>query len=74
MNKRKINNEFIIRLSMFTDGKRVNSRLVGFDTLYWTIGNHKRFMSIITKAWYSGKENYKKKLHGNYYVEFISRK
>lgn len=74
MNKKLINQNFIIRISQYMDGRRKYSRLVGFDTLKWIIGNESRFQSILNKAWNSGRDIYRKKITDNHYVEFITRK
>lgn len=74
MTTKQINQNFIIRLSIFRDGKRVSSHLVGFTRLYWVIGNDSKFWNILERAWKCQREYYKKKITGDLYVEFITRK
>lgn len=72
--RKMINREFLLRLVVLENGIITHSRLITFDRLRWIINNDHRFTCIVMNAWSCQKEKWRKKLHGNYYIDFITRK
>lgn len=71
--KKEFNREFIFRIAEIEHNVYLGTMFTTFDNILWLVGNRDKFLSLIGKAWFSGKEVYRRKYKGNYYIEFVTR-